>query len=224
MTETRWWWIRHAPVPDGGKIYGQRDLDADCTDPVAFKALAHELPRDAVWVTSNLGRTRQTADAIIAAMGRKAGEIELRAIPELAEQHLGDWQGLDRKEFFAKRDLAVSPFWLCAADARPPNGETFLELTERVHGAIRQLSADVTGRDVIVVAHGGTIRAVLGLALGIDAEASLAFVTDNCSITRVDHIVGDRERWRIVTTNHRPWLRAAGATHVTGVPQGQVQA
>jgi alpha-ribazole phosphatase len=29
------------------------------------------------------------------------------------------------------------------------------------------------GRDVIAVAHGGTIRAALGLALGLDPEASL---------------------------------------------------
>jgi len=27
---TRWWWIRHAPVRDGGRIYGQSDLPCDC--------------------------------------------------------------------------------------------------------------------------------------------------------------------------------------------------
>ncbi len=47
---TRWWWIRHAPVPDGGKIYGQSDLDCDCTDAEIFSVLARELPKDAVWV------------------------------------------------------------------------------------------------------------------------------------------------------------------------------
>ena len=58
---TRWWWVRHAPVPDDGRIYGQSDLDCDCTDAGVFAALADELPRDAVWVTSQLKRTRQTA-------------------------------------------------------------------------------------------------------------------------------------------------------------------
>lgn len=224
MTETRWWWIRHAPVPDGGRIYGQRDLDADCSDATAFKALAHELPRDAVWVTSNLRRTRQTAEAIVAAMGHRAGDIEMRAFPELAEQNLGDWQGLDRKEFFARRDLARFPFWLCGADDLPPNGETFTALTRRVHGVIHDLSAEVGGRDVIAVTHGGTIRAVLGLALGLTPESSLAFVTDNCSITRVDHLVSEPRRWRVVTVNHRPWMRAAGSTQVTGTPHGQAPA
>ena len=64
---TRWWWVRHAPVPDGGFIYGQRDLDCDCGDAEVFAMLARELPADAVWLTSNLVRTRQTAAAILAA-------------------------------------------------------------------------------------------------------------------------------------------------------------
>jgi broad specificity phosphatase PhoE len=224
MTETRWWWIRHAPVPDGGRIYGQRDLDCDCSDSVAFNALAHELPRDAVWVTSNLGRTHQTATAIVAASGRKKQDVEMLALPDLAEQHLGDWQGLERKSFFAERGTSKSPFWLCGATDRPPNGETFAELTDRVHGAIHSLEEKVRGRDVIAVTHGGTIRAVLGLALNLDPEASLAFVVDNCSITRVDHLAGEQRRWRVVTVNHRPWIRAAGDARVTGAPQGQVQA
>ena len=100
--QTRWWWIRHAPVPDGGRIYGQSDLDCDCTDAEIFAMLARELPRDAVWVTSNLARTRQTAAAILAAAadGRHAG-VEPLAIPDLAEQHLGEWQGMERKPFYA---------------------------------------------------------------------------------------------------------------------------
>ena len=32
LIETRWWHVRHAPVPDGGRIYGQRDLDCDCSE------------------------------------------------------------------------------------------------------------------------------------------------------------------------------------------------
>ena len=67
MIETRWWWVRHAPVPDGGRIYGQKDLPCDCSDAPVFTAVAAMLPRDAVWVTSHLQRTTQTAAAIIAA-------------------------------------------------------------------------------------------------------------------------------------------------------------
>jgi hypothetical protein len=44
MSTTQWWWVRHAPVPDGGRIYGQRDRDCDGTDGGIFAALARELP------------------------------------------------------------------------------------------------------------------------------------------------------------------------------------
>jgi len=79
---TRWWWIRHAPVPDGGFIYGQRDLDCDCGDAEIFGALARELPTEAVWVTSNLVRTQQTAAAILAAAAGRHGAVEPLAVPD----------------------------------------------------------------------------------------------------------------------------------------------
>ena len=62
---TRWWWVRHAPVrSDGGNIYGQSDIDCDTSDREVFEAVAKILPRNAVWYSSNLMRTHQTADAI----------------------------------------------------------------------------------------------------------------------------------------------------------------
>src|SRR5260221_9334288 len=97
-SETRWWWIRHAPVPDSVRIYGQSDVDCDCSSQDVFAALANELPRDDVWLTSNLSRTRQTAAAILSAMGHAT---EPAAIPEFAQQDFGDWQGQMRAGFFS---------------------------------------------------------------------------------------------------------------------------
>ena len=65
---TRWWWVRHAPVVDhDGKIYGQGDVGCDTSDSRSFEGLAGKIPAGAVWVTSNLRRTAQTASAILAA-------------------------------------------------------------------------------------------------------------------------------------------------------------
>jgi broad specificity phosphatase PhoE len=201
--ETRWWWIRHAPVPDGGRIYGQRDLDCDCSEARVFQALAAELPDDAVWVTSNLARTHQTAEAIRIAM-KAEFQDRPRAIPALAEQHLGDWQGLDRQTFLTSRRSDSNPFWFGPASERAPNGESFDDLVARVRGAIDDLSRELTGRDVIAVTHGGTIRAAIALALQLDADAALGCVIDNCSLTRLDRTASGR--WRVRCVNHRPWL------------------
>src|SRR5262249_51197388 len=157
------WWIRHAPVPDGGRIYGQRDLDCDCGDGNVFAGLATHLPRDAVWVTSNLGRARQTAAAVAAAMGAPQSADRAIVVPALAEQHLGDWQGLMREEFHASRGSARHPYWLCPAAERAPNGESFCDLMERAAPAIEDLTQKFRGRDIVAVAHGGTIKAALAI-------------------------------------------------------------
>ena len=42
---TRWWWVRHGPVPSQkGLIYGQRDVSCDTSDVAAFQRLAKTLP------------------------------------------------------------------------------------------------------------------------------------------------------------------------------------
>jgi hypothetical protein len=46
----------------------------------------------------------------------------------------------------------------------------------------------------------------LALALGVPPDAALAFVIENCSITRLDKLDhGATAHWRVATVNHRPW-------------------
>ena len=212
LVETRWWWVRHAPVPDGGRIYGQRDLDCDCSNKKVFRAVAAALPREAVWVTSDLKRAKQTAAAIHAASD---GKHPLRDIPSHAhfnEQHLGDWQGRDRIEFRKERGITHKHMWLTHGDEKAPGdgGESYSDLVARVLPLVHELNAAHAGCNIVTVTHGGTIRAALGLAMGGPAHIAHAFTIDNVSITRLDHVhvAGDADSgaWRIDTVNYRPWL------------------
>ena len=206
MPMTCWWWIRHAPVTtDGGRIYGQTDAIADVTDKTAFRALAAHLPHDAVWVTSHLSRTRDTATAI-SATGFTVPELLTE--PDFAEQNFGEWQGQPRAQIY--QQYADWPkFWLAPADATPPKGESFRAVVSRVGQGIERMNSSNGGRDIVAVAHGGTIRAALAIALGVDPAAALAFTIDNLSLTRLDHIsrthaTDDRDAWRIVAVNLPP--------------------
>jgi alpha-ribazole phosphatase len=209
QVSTRLWWVRHAPVPHGGRVYGQTDLPCDCSETAVFTGLAEKLPRDAVWVTSNLRRTHHTAAAII-----RAGLPGPQPIPgpdaiemaDLAEQNFGEWQGLTYEELEATRAGDFHRFWHAPAHEAPPGGESFVDVTSRVSAAIHHLVDAHPGRDLIAVAHGGTIRAALALALGLDPEAALAFSIENCSITRIDRIDGPGmgHGWRVVTVNRPP--------------------
>ena len=127
-------------------------------------------------------------------------------IDDLAEQHFGVWQGLAYEELHQRRAGEFHRFWHAPAHQVVPGGESFLAVIERVSRAVHQLVETYAGRDVIAVAHGGTIRAALALALGLDPEAALAFTIENCSITRIDHIhgAGMGHGWRVVTVNRPP--------------------
>jgi len=158
------------------------------------------LPKGAVWVASNLQRTHQTAAAIGDA-GHPLPEILVE--PDLAEQHFGDWQGMTFDELNASKDDAYHKFWVAPAHHTPPGGESFEAVIERVGPVIDRLSAEHKGRDIVAVAHGGTIRAALALALGIAPEGALAFSVHNLSITRVDHLPGAGQGgdWAVVAVN-----------------------
>ena len=206
---TRWWWIRHAPVrEDGGCIYGQKDLACDTSDRIVFEAVGKILPRNAVWYASNLKRTHQTAQAIWAAGFPTPSDMP--HVEAFAEQHLGELQGMNRAAFYAS--LPVGTHWLTGIDEPAPGGESFMDLYNRVCGAIVRINAAEAGRDIIAVAHGGTIRAAIALALGGQPDKGLAFDIDNCSVTRLDHIASAHfNGWRLPMVNQQPWI--ADASH-----------
>jgi alpha-ribazole phosphatase len=206
---TSFWWVRHAAVAHGGRIYGQTDLSCDCSETALFTGLAEKLPHSAIWATSNLRRTHETAAAIVRAGLPGPQPIpgpEAVMIPELAEQDFGEWQGLTYEELQESRAGDFHRFWHAPAHETPPGGESFVAVTERVSGGIRRLVETHSGRNIIAVAHGGTIRAALALALDLDPEAALAFTIENCSLTRIDRINGPGmgHGWRVVRVNQPP--------------------
>ncbi len=202
MKPTRWWWIRHAPVVGhGGRIYGQNDHESDCGNEALFSVLGPSLPPDALWITTPLRRTKQTAAALLAAGAPPPSAKQEE--PDFLEQHFGDWQGLTHEELKTRRDGAWHRFWLAPASETPPGGESFADVVSRVAGAVRRIGTAETGHDIVVVAHGGSIRAALAHALSINADRALGFAIDNCSLTRLDHFPSD-DAWRVGGVNLLP--------------------
>jgi len=216
---TRWWWVRHAPVrSDGGNIYGQKDIACDTSDRYVFDAVTKVLPRNAIWYASSLQRTHQTAEAIWeAGFPRPATMVREAAF---AEQHLGQWQGMNRAAFLASRP--AGSHWFADIAMPAPGGESFMDLYNRVCGAIERITREQAGRDVVAVGHGGTIKAAIGLALGGQPEKGLAFDIDNCSVTRLDHHASESvSTWRVPMVNQQPWIAEAAhqAMHQPAGPE-----
>lgn len=199
----RWYFVRHAPVIGAATtLYQTHDEPADTNDPTAFAALAKLLPGDAIWFTSPLKRTRQTADAILAA---GAVPRERHEDARLSEQHMGDWHGQELHELRKLVPDMRHKFWFTDAETRPSNGESFLDQLDRVSDFLDETNARLSGQTIIAICHGGTIRAAMSHALGLEPDVSLGISAENLSTTRLDYRAGDGKggNWRLVFTNIR---------------------
>lgn len=200
---TRWWWVRHAPVPNPERrCYGQWDKDCDVSNEALFQHQAKLLPKGAVWYASNLLRARKTAEHLARA---GADMDELHVEPDLAEQHFGSWQGLTYVEI-AEKYANNHLFWLGPPEYRPPGGESFVDLRERAVRSIDRLTAEHKGRDIVATAHGGTIRAALAHAFNLHPEAAVRFEIENVSLTLVEHFeqADPEHAWRVAFVNYMP--------------------
>ena len=201
---TRWWWIRHAPVPNRYQIYGRCDVAADCSNRLAFEKQAIHLPAQGIWWRSNLMRTAQTLAALRAARHRLGLPIlkdKIYIEPDFAEQDFGSWAGLTHDTIRTRWSERAHRFWIAPASVSPPGGESFADLVTRVRGAIARIHRLHQGCDVIVCAHGGTIRAAIGIALGLDPESMLGLSVYNLSLTQLNHIASDPPVWQVITIN-----------------------
>ena len=201
---TRWWWVRHAPVVNGeGMIYGSSDIDCDVSDTAHFKALDQVLPKDAVWFTSHLTRTKKTAQAIA-----EAGLDFPEPIVEedLGEQNFGDWQGLSWNQMMKADPETYNIYWSDPTRNRPPGGESFADQIARTGVVIDRLGEQHKGRNIVAVAHGGTIRAAMAVALKLEPEQGMAIRVDTLSVSIFENIEDGLLRgkggvWRVVGVN-----------------------
>jgi broad specificity phosphatase PhoE len=201
---TRWWWVRHAPVVNGeGMIYGSSDIDCDVSDTAHFKTLAQVLPKDAVWFTSHLTRTKKTAQAIA-----EAGLDFPEPIVEedLGEQNFGDWQGLSWNQMMKADPETYNIYWSDPTRNRPPGGESFADQIARTGVVIDRLGEQHKGRNIVAVAHGGTIRAAMAVALKLEPEQGMAIRLDTLSVSIFENVEDGLLRgkggvWRVVGVN-----------------------
>ena len=149
--------LRHGQIPGGGKkrFLGITDLPLDragMDQAQYWKAALKEISFSGIY-SSALDRCRTTAGII-------AGAHPVITEPRLNEIHLGDWENrtferikTDFPDAFNERGHNLDTF-------RPPGGESFLDLSERVLPFFGTcLSPEAGSR--LVITHAGVIRILL---------------------------------------------------------------
>ena len=204
MTATRLWLVRHAIVEENARalLYGVMDVEL-CphslqTQAPMYRSLAQRLPRPAHWLVTPLSRTLRTAEAIFRA-GYPTQPLAVE--PGLTEQHLGAWQGLPHADLPPRLTLPPHAFWPLAGTERPPEGESMAEVVARVGTTIERLAQTHHGQDLVVISHGGAIRAAVAHALAITADNALHLSIQNLSLTRLER---HPTAWRVVCVNETP--------------------
>ena len=152
------------------RVQGHADRPLNDTGRAQALALADELetePIDVVY-SSDLVRAHETARIVAERKG-----LEVTALRDLREKHFGTWEGLTDREVLARFPDARRGHW---GDA-----ETAEEVAARVLGALRRIAdAHPHGR-VLVVSHGGPLRAVLHHC-GADGKGAIG----NCHVVRIE--------------------------------------
>ena len=111
--------------------------------------------------TSVLRRAVDTATLALEAAGTTVPVTERDAA--LNERMYGDLQGLNKAEAAKRFGDAQIKLWRRSYDVRPPGGESLADTAERVlpYGESHILPDLKAGRDVLVVAHGNSLRALV---------------------------------------------------------------
>ncbi|MCC5993147.1 MAG: histidine phosphatase family protein [Rhodobacteraceae bacterium] len=169
--------IRHAPADTGGRLAGRRDVAARI-DPQAAAYMARALGQPARLICSPALRCRQTAEAL---WPKLVPEQDAR----LWEQDFGTHEGLAYEDLPDLGPLSRAELAQVAA----PEGESFAQMVARVTPALAGLQVPTGGGPVVVVAHAGTVRAALAMALG-DVPLALAFEVAPLSVTRLRCFAG----------------------------------
>lgn len=197
--------IRHAASLSDGRLAGR-------TDPLCDLEAARQAGRTIGQLLADFGA--RPGDRLLTSPARRCVETAAALFPDstyfahsvderLWEQDFGAWEGLP---YGALPDPGVRDRAGLARHC-PPGGESFLTMAARAVPAI--VSAAETARRLVIVGHAGTVRALLGHALG-DPAAGIAFAVDPLSLTRLRFAAGaPASEWGIVWVN-RPVPHCCG--------------
>ena len=165
-----------------GRFQGQADPPLNDRGRAQAAELADRLngQRFAALYSSPLRRARETAEILALRLGLSAAHIE-----DLQEIDVGSWSGSTRDEI-ASRFPAAYQRWLEFA-AGWDDGETYDDLTRRVLAAVLGLARRHPGERILVVTHGGPIRALLAAAEGVTYAESRrsSSVLANCAVAEL---------------------------------------
>ena len=163
-----------------GRIQGHTDVPLSERGGAQAGMLAERLASvriDAAY-SSDLARAAQTARAAVG--GR---ELPITFTPELREYNKGVFEGLTEAEYRDKYPELYEPSLANDLDFAPPGGETIRDTSSRLASIVQRVKDAHMDEAILLVGHGGSLRAGIVSLLDLPLEANWKFAMHNCSLT-----------------------------------------
>lgn len=154
--------MRHGEPEGGTRFRGSRD---DPLSETGWEQMRRAMPEEVDWqqvICSPLKRCRSFAESLAAER-----QLPLQVEPDLRELGFGDWEGRVPEEVYREQPGAMEQFWADPVNHPPPGGERMDLFCKRVLGVWDRLLDEFAGRRLLVIAHGGVNRVILGEVLGM---------------------------------------------------------
>ena len=148
--------------------------------------------------TSDLVRAQATAEIVMQHNTASDAAVPTKQDWRLNERHYGALQGLDKDETRAKYGADQVHIWRRSYDVPPPEGESLATCAERTLPYLdEEIIPDLeAGRNVLVAAHGNSLRSIVMKLDGLSSEEVLSlelptgvprtYSYDNGTFTRID--------------------------------------
>jgi broad specificity phosphatase PhoE len=168
-----------------GRWQGHADEPLNQRGREQARALADELGAEsaAAVYSSDLARAHETAEIIAARLG-----LPVAVDSRLREVDIGGWSGLTTAEIQTRFPEKVARWRNADPSHSFDGGESYAEMGERVVAALEEIAANHPDEQILVVLHGGPVRAVLAHAAGITYEEQRhrREHLDNCGYVRIE--------------------------------------
>ena len=198
VEQVAWYLVRHGETDwnRARRIQGQSDVPLNARGRRQIAALADRLrgTRFSAIYASDLSRTMESARLLAA-----ESETPITATPDLREFSYGEWEGLTVAEVEA-RDADRLSRRLAGRneDFAGPGGENSYDVLERVRRFYEETAQrHAPGDSLLVVAHGGSLRALLLCLLDLPTERFWRVRLDVAALSVVHSYPqsGVLERW-----------------------------
>ncbi|MBM7623593.1 alpha-ribazole phosphatase [Sporohalobacter salinus] len=147
------------------------------TEKLAERFVGSEL--DVIY-TSDLQRASKTAEIVAKHHGLHTNEET-----KFREADFGVWEGLTFEEIKEQDGDKLDAWLKDPVTVQTPEGETFEEVQKRAKNRLNEIKAKHEDEQILIVAHGGTIRALLVDLLGMPLNNFWRIQQDNTAVNVV---------------------------------------